>query len=97
MPNYLVHMTSSGIPVGVYNEDYDYYDPEYEHLRHAGRKIVLSRPPAVPWGTFIEHAASSYPSAGMRWDTYFDPSSNLSIVFRHVLRDTQKEFDPNEE
>lgn len=97
MPNYLLHMTADGTPAGIYSDTYDYYDPRFEQLRPAGQRIVASRPPATPWETFIDRAARTTPSNTMRWTSYYDASSNLSIAFRHAQRDLIQEGYPEPE
>lgn len=97
MPNYLIHMTAGGTPAGVYSDQADYYDPEYSQLRSEGEQVVFSKPATTDWETFIEHLASSGPSATMRWDTYYDASKNLEQVLIHAQRNVQRDGDPEVE
>jgi hypothetical protein len=97
MPTYLLHLTGDGTPAGVFTDQSDYYDPEWSQLRQAGREIVYSKPADVDWQTFIERAASSAPSSTMRWDTYYDSSTNLSVVLSHAQRDLERSGYPEPE
>jgi hypothetical protein len=90
VPNYLLHQTADGTPIGVFTAEHDYYDSEYEQLRPEGREVVFSKLPSVSWNDFIERLASTTPSRTMRWDVYYDSSPNLGIVLSHAQRDTEK-------
>lgn len=89
MPNYLLQETSDGTPVGVFTDQADYFDPQYEDLRPEGRQLVYSKLPTVEWGDFIERLADTKPSRTMRWDVYYDASSNLQDVLAHAQRDVE--------
>jgi hypothetical protein len=93
MPDYLLHETADGNPVGVYTETADYYDPEFTQLRPEGRQLVFSKLPSMPWADFIEKLANTTPSRTMRWDVYNDPSSNLQVVLTHAQRDLETSGD----
>lgn len=97
MPTYLIHETGDGLPIGVYSENADYYDPEYTQLRNAGRQLVFSKLPSDPWPTFIERLASTTPSRTMRWDTYFDGTTNLEDVLKDAQRDLEQTGQPEPE
>ena len=97
MPRYLVHETAAGKPVGVYTEERDYYDPEFVQLRPEGRSVVFSKLPTVSWQDFVERLSSTSPSRTMRWDDYYDPSSNLQVVLDHAQRDVEETGIPESE
>jgi hypothetical protein len=97
MPNYLLHQTAAGEPIGVYTATSDYYVPKFEHLRSEGRQVVYSKLPSAEWGDFIQRLAGTQPSRTMRWDTYNDTSLNLSLVLEHARRDTVEEGQPEPE
>lgn len=97
MPNYLLHETSDGVPVGVYTSTSDYYDPEYQQLESEGRELVYSKLPTASWNDFINRLADTKPSRTMRWDVYYDPSSNLEAVLAHAKRDLEQTGQPESE
>jgi hypothetical protein len=97
MATYLLHMTGSGEPVGVYTETHDYYDPARDNLRGAGRNVVFSKLPSVPWEDFSERLASTTPSSTMRWDTYEHPEAALFSVLSKAQHDVEETGTPEEE
>jgi hypothetical protein len=97
MPNYLLHETSDGTPIGVFTDTHDYYDPQFTQLRPQGREVVFSKLPSASWGDFIERLADTRPSRTMRWDIYYDASSNLEEVLSHARRDVEQTGYPEPE
>lgn len=90
MATYLLHLTRSGEPVGVFSEDEDYYDPQWEHFRARGLNLVFSKPPTASWEDFTARLAQSHPSPTERWDLYKHSSTNLAEVYRSAVRDVER-------
>ena len=88
MPLYLLHQDGSGMPVGVYTEERDYYRPNDDQLRDAGRSIVYGKLPSTSWEDFIEKLADMSPGVNGQWDTYFSQSRVLESVLNEARADT---------
>ena len=84
MPNYLIHFTRDGEPVGVWTENDHYYFPSKQQHEEYGKSVIEARGTSVPWEDFADQLAFKTPAPTAMWDTVDHPSAPLYQILVDV-------------
>lgn len=88
MPEYLIHQSRNGTPLGIFSEVEHYYPPEHASQEAYGEAVIATKGSAMTWDEFVEQQASKSPAPKAMWDIYESDKDSMEDIFQDVVDDT---------